>query len=211
MAEEQTYDYEKMLKRAKEALPRSITDGERFQLPEVEFLTEGKNTVFRNYMDIVEKMDREPRHLLLFLLRELGTAGDIDGRRVIFKGNVSQRQLEDKMKIYLDTYVICEECKRPDTKLVKEGRTLMLSCQACGAQRSVKSKKAIVSAQSKDDAFQVGKVLTLLITDVGSQGDGIAKKNEYIIYVPGATKGEHAKAQVIKMIGTKVFCKKMVD
>jgi translation initiation factor 2 subunit 2 len=208
MVESKEYDYSSLLKRVKEGLPKSISDGERFQLPELDLFVEGKNTVFRNFLDIVEKVDREPRHLLLFLLRELGTAGDIESRRVIFKGQVSTRQIDEKMKAYLDTYVICSECGRPDTKLVKEGRTLMLACSACGAMRSVKSKKAI-AAQSKEDVYQVGKVLNVMITDLGNHGHGLVKKDEYLIIVPNTTKGEQVKAQIIKVSGTKVFCKKV--
>ena len=210
MAAKDDYDYDKLLKRAREGLPSKIEEHERFQLPEFDLLIEGKNTVFRNFGEIIDKVHREPNHLLQFLLRELGTAGELDGRRVIFKGNVTQRQLEERLKSYLDAFVICTECKRPDTQLVKEGRTLLLACSACGAHRSIKSKKAISSAKSKE-GFQVGEQYSLMIIDVGKQGDGIAKKDDYIVFVPNSAKGEQVKAEVVKIVGNKVFAKKVVE
>jgi translation initiation factor 2 subunit 2 len=208
MASKNEFDYEKLLKRARDGLPSTIEKHERFQLPEVELLVEGKNTVFRNFGDIIDTIHREPNHLLQFLLRELGTAGELDGRRVIFKGNIGQRQVEERLKSYLDTFVICSECKRPDTQLVKEGRTLVLACTACGAHRSIKSKKAISSHKSKE-GFQVGESYHLLIIDVGKQGDGIAKKDDYIIFVPNSNKGEQVRVEVMKISGNKVFAKKL--
>jgi translation initiation factor 2 beta subunit (eIF-2beta)/eIF-5 len=42
-------DYEALLKRAKEKLPKSISKGERFSIPPVNVFLEGKTTVFRNF------------------------------------------------------------------------------------------------------------------------------------------------------------------
>lgn len=211
MAKNNDYDYNDLLDRARKGLPTTITEHERFQVPEVELLIEGKNTVFRNFGDIIDMIERDPKHLFLFLLRELGTAGEIDGRRVIFKGQVSSAKLEDRLNSYMETFVICSECKKPDTKLVKEGRTLLLSCTACGATRSIKSKKAITSSQSSHKSFEVGKQYTLLIMDVSNRGDGVAKQDGYIIFVPNSTKGEQVKVEVVNIHESKVFTKKIVE
>ena len=39
---------------------------------------------------------------------------------------------------YLEGYVVCPVCKRPDTKIVKEKRLSFLVCNACGAKSSIK-------------------------------------------------------------------------
>ena len=210
MAAKDEYNYDNLLKRAREGLPSKIEEHERFQLPEAELLVEGKNSVLRNFGDIIDTIHRENSHLIQYLLRELGTAGEVDGRRAIFKGAVSQRQLEEKLKSYLDTFVICSECKRPDTQLVKEGRTLLLVCSACGAQRSIKSQRALSSSKSAE-TFEIGKQYQLMIIDVGKQGDGIAKKDSYIVFVANTAKGENVKVEVVNISGNKVFAKKVVE
>jgi len=210
MAAKDEYNYDDLLKRAREGLPSKIEKHERFQLPEAELLVEGKNSVLRNFGDIIDTIHRENSHLIQYLLRELGTAGEVDGRRAIFKGAVSQRQLEEKLKAYLDTFVICSECKRPDTQLVKEGRTLLLVCSACGAQRSIKSQRALSSSKSAE-TFEIGKQYQLMIIDVGKQGDGIAKKDSYIVFVANTVKGENVKVEVVNISGNKVFAKKVVE
>ena len=121
-------DYQKLLKRAKQELPGSLSSGERFQLPEPDVILEGKSSVLRNFMDIAEKLRRDPQHLLQYLLRELGTPGTVEGRRVVFKSKVNPVQLADRIKEYTVTYVICSECGRPDTRLVKDGRVHFLEC-----------------------------------------------------------------------------------
>nr|1K81_A Chain A, PROBABLE TRANSLATION INITIATION FACTOR 2 BETA SUBUNIT [Methanocaldococcus jannaschii] len=34
--------------------------------------------------------------------------------------------------------VICRECGKPDTKIIKEGRVHLLKCMACGAIRPIR-------------------------------------------------------------------------
>jgi len=41
--------------------------------------------------------------------------------------------------IYIDTFVVCQECNRPDTSFQRAGRTLNLSCEACGAKRPIRT------------------------------------------------------------------------
>ncbi|MHA1988975.1 MAG: translation initiation factor IF-2 subunit beta, partial [Promethearchaeota archaeon] len=49
--------------------------------------------------------------------------------------------IQKKIESYVKEYVLCKECGKPDTKLIKEGRITFLKCEACGAKSSVKSIK----------------------------------------------------------------------
>jgi translation initiation factor 2 subunit 2 len=192
-----------LLKRAKEALPKPVTSGERFQVPEADLIVEGKTTVLRNFLDITTAINRDPTQVLQYLLRELGTAGSLEDRRVVFKGKVTGAQVADRIKSYIDTYVICSECGRPDTRLIKEDRVAILECDACGARRPVKIVKK--AAKVEEAALVEGKVYEVMIQDIGKKGDGIAKKDKYIIYIPGTAKGTIVKVYIEKIAGTVAF------
>jgi len=195
--------YDALLKRAKEALPQPVSSGERFQVPEADLIQEGKTTVLRNFVDITTAINRDPVQVLQYLLRELGTAGAQEERRVVFKGKVTTQQVADRVKSYIDTYVICSECGRPDTRLVKEDRVAILECDACGARRPVKVVKK--TAKVEEAALVEGKVYEVMIQDVGKKGDGIAKRDKYIIYIPGTAKGQIVKVFIEKIAGTVAF------
>lgn len=135
-------DYEALLKRARDNLPDNISDHERFQVPEPDVINEGKLTIIRNFQDICDAISRRTDHLLGYLLKELGTAGNMEGRRVIFKGRLGESRIAERIDEYVKMYVICTECLRPDTHLEKDGRTMVLKCMACGAHRPVRAHKA---------------------------------------------------------------------
>jgi translation initiation factor 2 subunit 2 len=196
------YDYEALLKRAKANLPEVTNDGERFQMPEPDLFIEGKTTVFRNFMDMAELFRREPDSILAYLLRELGTAGNLDGRRAVFKSRLGTEQVKTRLKAYLNTFVLCSECGKPDSKLIKEGRVLILECEACGAHRPVKVPRVTTS---EGPALVIGNTYEVLIQDLGKKGDGIAKLDKYIIFVPGTTKGTTVKIKIDNISGTSAF------
>ncbi|MDR1955146.1 MAG: translation initiation factor IF-2 subunit beta [Candidatus Methanoplasma sp.] len=196
-------DYLALLDRAKQVLPETIENHERFELPELDILQEGKTTVFRNFIDVTDKLRRDPLHLLQFLLRELGTPGNIEGRRVVFKAKISPSTINEKIQTYTETYVICSECGLPDTKMIKEDRTLILECEACGARRSINVRKT--SKADTQNVLRVGDSIEILISDVGKKGDGIGKHLDYIVVVPGTAKGNTVQVKITNMSGKTAF------
>lgn len=203
MADEDFEEYSVLLERAKSELPHEIEVHERMKLPDPDLMVEGKTTIIRNFGDIADVVRREPDHILGYLLRELGTAGTLEGRRAVLKGIVSTSQLSDRISKYMDEYVICSECNRPDTRIVKEGRVQILVCETCGAHRPVKVRKA--SRYQEMRAISEGEVYELQIVDIGKRGDGIARKGDFTIFVPGTTKGAQVKVKILKISRTTAF------
>ena len=201
--------YTDLLSRAKENLPERIKKEERFKIPDPDLVFEGKTTILRNFGDIAMAINRDGEQMFAFLLKELGTAGNLDGRRGIFKGRLIESQLVDRVTNYIETYVLCSECKRPDTRLVKDGRVLVLECDACGAHRPVKVRKG---GKAQDaEALVEGNVYEVVIGDVGRKGDGVAKIGKYTIYVPRTTKGNIVKIKISKISGTIAFAEPVVE
>jgi len=48
--------------------------------------------------------------------------------------------INEKIEAYATEFVICPECKKPDTELLKQDQFLFLKCLACGAKHSVRAK-----------------------------------------------------------------------
>src|SRR5207244_12207417 len=79
----------------------------------------------------------------------------------------------------------------------------MLECDACGARRPVKAVKK--AAKVEEAPLVEGKVYELMIQDIGEKGDGIAKLDKYVIYVPGTAKGAIVKVFIENIAGTVAF------
>ncbi|MGQ9551579.1 MAG: translation initiation factor IF-2 subunit beta, partial [Candidatus Bathycorpusculaceae bacterium] len=98
----------------------------------------GMRTVITNFEEVADALDRTPQHILKFLSREMATAATVHESRAIFQGKFSTETLERLLQRYMESFVVCPVCKRPDTKIVKEKRLSFLVCKACGAKSSIK-------------------------------------------------------------------------
>ena len=175
-------DYMALLNRAKIACPETIENHERFEIPELEILQEGKITVFRNFIDVTDKLRRDPQHVLQFLLKELGAPGNVEGRRAVFKAKISPNQINDKIQMYTETYVICSEC---------------------GARRPITVRKSVRADTA--NTLREGDIIELQITDVGKKGDGVGKFHDYLVVVPGTVKGAKIHAKISKISAKTAF------
>jgi translation initiation factor 2 subunit 2 len=132
------YDYDGLLKRARSQLPEVGVKSERLEFPRLHYARIGMRTVIYNFKEVADALDRDPQHMLKFLTGEMATAATVQGSRVIFQGKFSEDTFQRLIQRYLESYVVCPVCKRPDTKIVKEKRLSFLVCQACGAKSSIK-------------------------------------------------------------------------
>lgn len=196
-------DYAKSLDRAFEQMPDFLTTDVRFSIPEPDVIIEGKTTVLKNFLEITDIINRDPTHVLKFLLRELGTAGKINGNRVIFQGKFTAQTVQSQITAYVDEFVMCSECGRPDTVLVRSDRVLTLKCEACGAHRPIRKRR--VSTTTQKDAVEEGGTYDVKITGVGRKGDGFTRIDRYTIYVPNAVKGEIVTIKINTVSGTLAF------
>lgn len=197
-------DYNKLLKRVQSITSTKSIDEERFKLPKADIFYEGNTTVLRNFDKITDVLNRDSNHLLKFFLGSVGTAGEKSGGRIIFQGKIPTRTIQDKLIEYVETYVLCSECNRPDTHLVKKGRTILIRCDACGAFRSIGSMKK-KTTKTPHEVLKEGNIYELTIKDIGKRGDGVAFFDKYVVYIPGAVKGSIVKVKIEKISGTVAF------
>ncbi len=132
--------YEEMLKKAKEMLPKGLMEKARFEIPKVTGHVEGNKTIIVNFSHICSSLQRDTSQLLKYLQRELATPAIIDGPRLVLGRKINSDLINEKITKFANEFVLCKECGKPDTKLIKEDKVLKKKCMACGAKQPVLSK-----------------------------------------------------------------------
>ena len=199
--------YEALLKKAYEQVTEPTESVGRFTVPEARTYIECKTTVFENCSEIADTLRRDRDHFMKFLLGELGTAGKIDGNRAIFNGKFENTLINNLVKSYVDDYVICSECGKPDTRLVKDDRVLLLRCDACGGHRPVRKRKARTEPVTEE--LSEGAVMEVDIQSVSRRGDGVARIGRYIMYVKGGKPGQKVKVRITRISGSIAFTERV--
>lgn len=164
---ERDYSYDELLQRAFDQLREKnpeMAAGEKkkFIMKPPQVLRIGsKKSAFANFSEICRLLHRMPKHVLQFLLAELGTSGSIDGNcQLIIKGRFQQKQIENVLRRYIKEYVTCHTCRSSDTILQKDARLYFLQCEQCNSRCSVapiKSGFQAVANKQQRQAIRASK------------------------------------------------------
>jgi translation initiation factor 2 subunit 2 len=132
-------DYESLLGEAYAKLPKSTSSGERFEMPRFEFFTEGNKTIIKNFKAVTDKIRRDPAFVSKYLSKELAVPLEVQGERMILQRKLTGDMINRKLEDFVQKYVMCKECNRPDTNIVELGHGhKQLICEACGARKAIR-------------------------------------------------------------------------
>ncbi|CAI4223156.1 unnamed protein product [Auanema sp. JU1783] len=141
------YTYDEMLTLVfnimREKNPELSGEKKKFAMKPPEIARAGsKKTAFSNFAEICRLMKRLDKHVLQFLMAEMGTTGSIDGNNcLIVKGRFQQKHFESVLRKYIKEYVMCHTCRSCETSLTRDTRLFFLQCQTCGSRCSVTAIK----------------------------------------------------------------------
>ncbi|RLG17860.1 translation initiation factor IF-2 subunit beta, partial [Nanoarchaeota archaeon] len=113
----------------------------RFSMPKFDISYQGRVTILKNFYNVAKYLNRDPKHIIKFLTRELAAPVEEKGNQVRILSKVPRERVQHKLEQYVEEYVLCKECKHADTVLEKEGRITFKRCLACGARTPVVSIK----------------------------------------------------------------------
>jgi translation initiation factor 2 subunit 2 len=131
--------YEQLLDRAFAQLPSLAAEKSDFKIPEVDSIIQGNKTIIRNFSLIAGMARRDENDIAKYLSKELAAPVNVDAQKLTISAKVQSAPLNDKVKKYFETYVICKECHKPDTHIEGTERGYeTLVCEACGARYTVK-------------------------------------------------------------------------
>ncbi len=133
-------NYEEMLQRARSQVPADAfkRSGERFQVPKAQLMVQGNRSLWQNFHEIVGVVNRPGKEVLKYISGQLATAGTFEGSNAVFQGKFTSDAVDDMLAHYIEYYVTCPVCGRPDTSEIKDENAYWLQCSACGARTSIR-------------------------------------------------------------------------
>lgn len=110
----------------------------RYKMERIQSKVEGKGngikTVIVNLSNVAHQLARPPNYVIKYFGFELGAQTNIDPKddRWIINGAHEASKLQDYLDGFINKFVLCKECKNPETVVnIKDGDILM-DCKACG-------------------------------------------------------------------------------
>jgi len=144
---------------------RDVTDPfYRYKMERLQSKIEGKGngikSVIVNLSSIAQSLSRDPAYVVKFFGFELGaqvTASPRDDRYII-NGAHDAAKLQDYLDVFINKFVLCKQCKNPETDLIvqKDG-TILRDCKACGQRTDVDIRHKLSGFIVKNPPMRAGK------------------------------------------------------
>ncbi len=126
--------------------PHYDTPQTRLQVPIPQLAIVGsKRSMWINFTQTCEILQRLVDHVQSFFLSELCTTGSLDvNGRLLMQGRFRHNHIEPVLKKYILGYVACDKCRQLDTTLTKDpvSRLMFLECSLCFWKRPVQPIQA---------------------------------------------------------------------
>ncbi|KAI1858324.1 uncharacterized protein JN550_012774 [Neoarthrinium moseri] len=112
----------------------------RYKMPRLQVKVEGKGngikTVVVNLSTIAQSLARPGGHVIKWFGLDLGAQTNMDppDDRWIINGAHDGETLQKSLFIFIEKYVLCDDCGNPETDLVIKDDVVRKDCKACGAR-----------------------------------------------------------------------------
>jgi translation initiation factor 2 subunit 2 len=133
MSKEIDLDYKKLLDRIYMSLPDRTLNDSRFEVPTVDSMIQGKQTIWKNFSKVAKDLKRDQAQLYKFIMKEISTSSTITNQTLVLNGVFNNYKLNQILTKYINNFVLCSACKKPDTDIVASNGVKVLRCAACGA------------------------------------------------------------------------------
>ena len=132
--------YEELLEKAFKQLPDLSVEKIDFKIPEADSLIQGNKTIVKNISQIADTARRDKEDIAKYLTKELAAPVTVDDQKLSIMTKITPNALNEKIRKYFQLYIVCKECHKPDTHILKidRGYTTIV-CEACGAKYTVKN------------------------------------------------------------------------
>lgn len=123
---------------------RDVTDPfYRYKMEKLQSKIEGKGngikTVVVNLNSVAQSLSRPPAYVIKYFGFELGAqanAKPTDDRWII-NGAHEASKLQDYLDGFISRFVLCKQCKNPETDVIIKDEKITLDCKACGQRGDV--------------------------------------------------------------------------
>lgn len=106
----------------------------RYKMPPVTCSYEKTWAVISNLGEISKALRRVDAEILKFWGCELGTQTRRRHGRAMVKGRHSPATLQETLSLYIDSFLLCRTCERPETDYELSKKELVQFCKGCGGR-----------------------------------------------------------------------------
>lgn len=138
MMEDNTYKLSYLMDRVYQQLEDSKPEKTRLKLVKPVVNKMNKKTFFENFVTTCQSINRNVIDVQRFFEAELATSTSVSGdNKLVIQGMFKPKDVCTILINFIQSHVICKECKSHQTELIKEKRISYIKCNVCMSQKAI--------------------------------------------------------------------------
>ena len=130
------FTYPDLLQRIFQMIKESkpLTHDTKLQVPVPKVSRQNRQTIWANFEQTCQVLQRSKEHVQKVILSELSTSGSLDAHNQLrIQGRFREGQIQNLVSKYILEYVKCRICKQCDTQIVRDAdsRLDFIVCNKC--------------------------------------------------------------------------------
>lgn len=115
----------------------------RYKMTKIGFKKEKTKTVILNLDKIASELKVDFKFMINYIKSKLSIAIKIDNSdtnhvKIIISNHVDTNLVQNSLYDFIESYVLCQKCRLPETVMEEENKKIYLNCNACSAKNIVK-------------------------------------------------------------------------
>lgn len=160
----------------------------RYKMPRLVSKKEGRGngskTCIVNMSDVARALRRPPQYTTKWFGSELGaqstfTNKEGEGERAIVNGHHDTPVFQTMLDKFIDTYVLCQNCKLPEIDMAVKKGLITAKCAACGWAGELDNNHKLAAFITKNPPDETGhNVVNLAVADAKGQKSKDERRKE---------------------------------
>ena len=104
----------------------------RYTMTKLNVTKQKNKIIIDNLEEVCKDIDRDPNLLVNYFKKKFNTSFTYkDGTIATTRTNLTYQDFETVLREFIEFYVLCEQCKLPETEFQKNKEEILLLCKCC--------------------------------------------------------------------------------
>ena len=103
----------------------------RYQMRKLDVVSQRNTTAIKNIEEVSHDIGVDHNILIKFFKKVFGINFVFKKGILTTTKNISYKEFEDNLKIFIEYFVLCQQCRLPEIDVVVENKKVYLKCKSC--------------------------------------------------------------------------------
>ena len=103
----------------------------RYQMRKLDVVSQRNTTAIKNIQEVADDLNIDYNILIKYFKKVFGINFVFKKGILTTTKNINYKEFEDNLKIFIEYFVLCQQCRLPEIDIVIENKKVYFKCRSC--------------------------------------------------------------------------------